>query len=147
MSSSIRITLQPGERIFVNGAVLRVDRKVSMEFLNEVSFLLENHVMQSEDATTPLRQLYFVLQAMLIDPASAEPTLSLFRHMHQGLLASFDSAAILSELKFIDGLVAGSRYFEALKRLRALFPREDAILSKPPERIPGDQPREILACK
>jgi flagellar protein FlbT len=145
----MRISLQPGERIFVNGAVLRVDRKVSVEFLNDVTFLLENHVLQSEDATTPLRQLYYVLQTILIDPANAPHTLVLFRHMHGALLASFDNHAILSEIKFIDGLVGNCRYFEALKRLRALFPLEDAILSPAPkpEKPHFDQSVEMAACK
>lgn len=50
MKSTLRISLKSGERIFVNGAVLRVDRKVAVEFLNDVTFLLENHVLQPEDA-------------------------------------------------------------------------------------------------
>jgi flagellar protein FlbT len=68
MKSSLRISLKAGERIFINGAVLRVDRKVALEFLNDVTFLLENHVLQPEQATTPLRQLYFIVQMMLINP-------------------------------------------------------------------------------
>ena len=46
MKSTLRISLKSGERIFINGAVLRVDRKVAVEFLNDVTFLLENHVLQ-----------------------------------------------------------------------------------------------------
>ena len=44
------------------------DRKVSLEFLNDVTFLLESHVIQVEDTTTPLRQLYFIAQTMLMEP-------------------------------------------------------------------------------
>ena len=65
MKSTLRISLKSGERIFINGAVLRVDRKVALEFLNDVTFLLENHVLQPEDATTPLKQLYFIAQMIL----------------------------------------------------------------------------------
>ena len=72
MKSTLRISLKSGERIFVNGAVLRVDRKVAVEFLNDVTFLLENHVLQPEDATTPLKQLYFIAQMILINPEGAE---------------------------------------------------------------------------
>ena len=57
MKSTLRISLKAGEKIFINGAVLRVDRKVALEFLNDVTFLLENHVLQPEEAKTPLRQL------------------------------------------------------------------------------------------
>jgi flagellar protein FlbT len=143
--SSIHISLHPGERIFVNGAVLRVDRKVSLEFLNDVTFLLENHVIQPDAATTPLRQLYFVLQTTLMDPANKPETLALFRTMHRATLESFTTPSILSELKFIDGLVSSGRVVDALKRLRALFPVEGEILSgKVPART---EPREMAACK
>ena len=56
----MNISLRADEKIYINGAVLRVDRKVSIELLNDVTFLLESHVMQANDATTPLRQIYFV---------------------------------------------------------------------------------------
>ena len=46
----MNITLRAGERFFINGAVIRIDRKASIELLNEVTFLLENHVIQAEEA-------------------------------------------------------------------------------------------------
>jgi flagellar biosynthesis repressor protein FlbT len=64
----MNITLRAGERFFINGAVIRVDRKASIELLNEVTFLLENHVMQPDEATTLVRQIYFAVQIMLMDP-------------------------------------------------------------------------------
>ena len=71
MSRSITLSLRAQERIFVNGAVLKVDRKVSIELMNDATFLLEAHVLQEEQATTPIRRLYFVAQAILIDPENA----------------------------------------------------------------------------
>jgi hypothetical protein len=67
----MNITLRAGERFFINGAVIRIDRKASIELLNEVTFLLENHVMQAEEATTLVRQIYFAVQIMLMDPTAA----------------------------------------------------------------------------
>ena len=43
----MNITLRAGERIYINGAVLRVDRKATLELLNDATFLLETHVMQA----------------------------------------------------------------------------------------------------
>ena len=64
MKSTLKISLKANEKIYINGAVVRFDRKVTLEFLNDVQFLLENHVLQPEDASTPLRQLYFIVQVM-----------------------------------------------------------------------------------
>ncbi|ANK71423.1 flagellar biosynthesis repressor FlbT [Ensifer adhaerens] len=129
MKSTLRISLKSGERIFVNGAVLRVDRKVAVEFLNDVTFLLENHVLQPEDATTPLKQLYFIAQMILINPEGAEQSTAMFRKSIVMLLNCFKNEEILAELKRVDGLVTNGRAFEALKAIRGLYAIEDRILN------------------
>ena len=129
MKSTLRISLKSGERIFINGAVLRVDRKVAIEFLNDVTFLLENHVLQPEGATTPLKQLYFIVQMMLINPEGASQSMIMFKKSITMLLASFANDEILAELKRIDAVVTSGRPFDALKAIRALYPIEERILS------------------
>ena len=129
MKSSLRISLKTGEKIFINGAVLRVDRKVGLEFLNDVTFLLENHVLQPEDATTPLRQLYFIVQMMLINPEGAEQSQAMFKKSVVMLLSCFSNEQILTELKHIDAMVTEGRVFESLKAIRALYKIEEEILN------------------
>jgi flagellar protein FlbT len=129
MKSTLRISLKSGERIFVNGAVLRVDRKVAVEFLNDVTFLLENHVLQPEEATTPLKQLYFIAQMILINPEGAEQSTAMFRKSIVMLLTCFKNEEVISELRRIDGMVTQGRAFDALKAIRGLYPIEDRILN------------------
>jgi flagellar biosynthesis repressor protein FlbT len=130
MRKAFRISLRAGERIFINGAVLRPDRKVSLEFLNDVAFLLESHVILAEETTTPLRQLYFVIQTMLMEPLNAPATRVVFEQSHALLLASFENDEMLDRLGDIGRLVVTNRLYEALKAIRSLFPLEDAILSR-----------------
>lgn len=125
----MHLSLRAGERIYVNGAVLRVDRKVTLELMNDVTFLLEHHVMQPEQATTPLRQLYFVVQIMLIDPVKAEEARALFEKVHRQLAESFQNAAVRAGLERVHDLVSSGKPFEALKTLRVLFPIEDEIIA------------------
>jgi flagellar biosynthesis repressor protein FlbT len=129
MKSTLRISLKSGERIFINGAVLRVDRKVAIEFLNDVTFLLENHVLQPEGANTPLKQLYFIVQMMLINPEGASQSMVMFRKSIIMLLSCFQNDEILAELKRIDAVVTSGRPFDALKAIRTLYPIEEKILS------------------
>ena len=75
MKNTLKISLKPNEKIYLNGAVIRVDRKVTIELLNDVQFLLESHVLQTDEASTPLRQLYFILQVMLMNPTGADEAL------------------------------------------------------------------------
>lgn len=126
MKKAMHLSLRAGERIYVNGAVLRVDRKVTLELLNDAAFLLENQVMQPEQAVTPLRQLYFVVQLMLIEPDQVTPKLELFTKQVLAMLAACQNVEIIQGVSTCTELVAKTRYHEALKTLRALFPIEDA---------------------
>ncbi|SUW38744.1 flagellar biosynthesis repressor FlbT [Brucella abortus] len=130
--TAIRLSLRAGERIFINGAVLRADRKVSLELLNDATFLLENHVLQPEDTTTPLRQLYFAAQMMLIEPAMRKQAGATFAQMLKGMFAMFKDAEILNALKLVDELVHNGRVFEALKTIRAQYPREAELMGAQP---------------
>lgn len=125
----MKISLRAGERIYINGAVLRVDRKVSIELINDVMFLLEGQIMQASDATTAMKQLYFIVQLMLMNPTDIGAPLALYAEHHAALLALCVNRDMLDGLRAIDELVGTSRYFEALKRIRALFPVEQAILA------------------
>lgn len=128
MKGAFKISLKANERIFINGAVVKVDRKTSLEFLNDVDFLLETHVMQASDATTPLRQLYFVVQIIVMSPNDADSARDLFRSNIAALLDTFTNPHILSELKNVDRLVSENRVYDALKTIRALYPHEEQIL-------------------
>lgn len=139
--SSFKVSLKANERIFINGAVIRVDRKTSIEFLNDVQFLLENHVLQASDATTPLRQLYFVVQIIVMSPTDADSARDLFRQNLASLLKTFSNPHILSELKNVDRLVHENKVYEALRTIRNLYPHEAKILKGGTADAPASQPR------
>ncbi|HVP99839.1 MAG TPA: flagellar biosynthesis repressor FlbT [Roseiarcus sp.] len=126
----MQITLRAGERLFINGAVIRIDRKATIELLNDVTFLLENHVMQAKDATTLTRQIYFAVQVMLMDP-SAQPTAApLASSLIQTALSAYTTAEIVAGLRGVAQSLGRGRNFEAMKALRALFSLEDAELNR-----------------
>jgi flagellar biosynthesis repressor protein FlbT len=120
VKTTLKVSLKANERIYVNGAVIRVDRKTSMEFLNDVSFLLENHIMQSKDADTPLKQLYYLVQILLIEPDSGAAVFSLYRSQMNTLLATLSNKEIAAELKNIDRLVHENCLFEAMRTIRRI---------------------------
>jgi flagellar protein FlbT len=148
MTKSFRVWLRPGEKIYINGAVLRADRKVSLEFLNDVTFLLETHVLQAKDTTTPLRQLYFVIQMMLIEPACKAQAQQMFGQLHARLLKTFENQEVLDGLHHVGELMEGGRCFEALKVVRSLFPVEEQVLRPPKlDRMPACIQLEAVPCE
>lgn len=126
MAGGLKITLRAGERLFVNGGVLRVDRKVSIELMNDVIFLLEQHVMKPEDTTTPFKQLYFMIQMMLIDPSLHMKARTMARESVANLLGSISDRILRQGLLDTADLLDNDRPFEALKKVRSLLPHEAA---------------------
>lgn len=124
----MHISLRANEKLYINGAVIRVDRKTSIELMNDATFLLEAHVLLAKDATTPLRQLYFVVQLMLMDPTDIAEPLKMFGSAVNAMLETFEDATILKGIKNVRHLVEKQRYFEALKTIRTLYPIEHAIM-------------------
>lgn len=144
----MQIHLKKDEKIYVNGAVMRIDRKCSLEFLNDVTFLLENHVIQAEAATTPLRQLYFVVQTMLVDPENAAVTVELYWHLSARMQQTLTDPALLAGLRSADERVRAKRNFDALKILRNLFERESALIAAPARPQPAAPVQtEIELCR
>ena len=124
----MRLSLRGGEKVYINGAVLSVDRRVSIELLNDVTFLLETHILQAKDATTPLKQLYFVVQLMLMDPSSSTATRAVFDSMLLAEKAAFEDKTILAALCAVAESIGEERPFDALRELRNLFAHEERIM-------------------
>ena len=130
MKNTLKISWKPNEKIYLNGAVVRVDRKVTLELLNDVQFLLESHVLQIDEASTPLRQLYFILQVLLMNPTGANDACEMFRRSLPLMIASFSDPEISGALKHIDRMVGEGHVYEALKAIRALYPLERQALGE-----------------
>jgi len=125
----MHISLRAGEKIYINGAVLCADRKVSLELLNDATFLLEAHVMKVEDATTPLRQLYFIVQIMLMNPTDTATAHDMFEKSVRMIIDISEHPPLLAGLRSVKALIDLNRVFDALKAIRMLLPIEAEILA------------------
>lgn len=124
------LKLRAGEKLYINGAVIKVERKATIELLNDATFLLEAHVLQPDDANTPLRQLYFVLQTLLMERDSSQETLRLFNEMAAATRQALGAGAAAEGLRGADALVEAGRIFEAMKTIRAMFALETELMIK-----------------
>ena len=128
----MHINLRSGEKLYLNGAVLRADRKVSLELMNDAVFLLEAHVISPDKATTPLRQLYFIVQMMLMCPQDAGQAHRMFATSLEAMTAAYDDPRVREVLAVCAKQVAKERFFDALKGLRGAFALDDALLGRSP---------------
>lgn len=128
---SIRLTLRPHEKLFLNGAVIQVERRSTIELLNDATFLLESHVLQADETDTPLKQLYFAAQIMLIDPVNAAQARGLVLETLENLLRRVNDKTLLSGLYDCVDMMKDNRIFDMLKIIRGFYPREAEILGNP----------------
>lgn len=128
MKKPIMIAVNADEKLYLNGAVVKAIGKCRFEILNEATFLLQQHVIQPEQATTPLRQLYFVIQTTLMDPTLIDMMRGVVLEQVALLQSTFERPAVLEALERVHELVSRGRCFEALKVIRSVYPVEQEIL-------------------
>ena len=71
----LKLSLKPGEKFVLNGAVLaNGDKRTSLVIQNKACVLREKDIMQPEGANTPARRIYLAIMMMYLDgEASEEP--------------------------------------------------------------------------
>ncbi len=131
MMETFILRIKPRQRLFINGAVLRFDRKVSIELLNDAVFLLEQHVLLPGESTTPLRQLYLMVQTMLMAPESRSQAEPVFFQQIENIDKLYNSAALKVGMHLVRQQFASGRLVEVLKTIRRLLPAEAECLTLP----------------
>jgi flagellar protein FlbT len=79
---------------------------------------------------TPLRQLYYILQTMVMEPDGFEAARSVYDDTMQFLPLAFENPTVLAGLRTIRSQVEARSPFAALRTLQTLIPIEDAILGR-----------------
>ncbi len=64
----LKLSLKPGERFVLNGAVLaNGDKRTSLVIQNKACVLREKDIIQPENANTPARRIYLAVMMMYLD--------------------------------------------------------------------------------
>jgi len=69
------------------------------------------------------------MSIMLMSPHDIEEAKAVYREQRRALLTVSENAEILGGLEAIEELIEAKRYYDALRRIRALFDVEQSILS------------------
>ncbi len=126
----LKLTLKPGEKIAVNGAVIvNGDRRTEFVIENQASVLRERDIMRAEEATTPARRVYLPVMLMALDPACRRDLFGEFdRRLTEFAGVVSDSHGLSLCLK-ISAAVANGAYYKALGLCRALIDFESERLT------------------
>ena len=121
---ALKIVLKPGERIIICGAVI-TNGKTTAQLLveNQVPILRQKDIMGENEATSPCRRIYFVIQLMYTDAGN----LAMHHHTYWNLVKDILKAAP-STLPLIDRIndhILNNRHYQALKLARKLIEYEE----------------------
>ena len=119
---SLKINVKSGERILINGSVIvNAGRDTSLVFETPTKFLLERDVMPMQEANSPAKRIYFILQMLYIFPEDKE-RLVLFEKLLLSFIEAAPSCLIIA--KEMAKQVSQKQFFKALKMGRQLIELE-----------------------
>lgn len=132
--SGLVLKLGPRERVLVNGAVIENgERRSRLSILTPNANILRlRDAIRPDEVNTPVRRVCYIAQLVLSGDAPEEQARhQLLRGIEQlsQALTDADSRIVLGEAT--EAVVEGD-FYRALKRLRALLPREERLLAASP---------------
>jgi flagellar protein FlbT len=131
----LKLKLSAHERLVVNGAVLvNGDYRTTLLVRNFSHIMREKDVLQEADANTPTKRLYFLVQAMLMQPPPPATLMATYRTAHHQLTAAYVRPDNLATLQEVDALVGEGDYYKALVKLHPLIAYEAELLHVPTHR-------------
>lgn len=132
----LKISLKPGEKIAINGAVIvNGGRRGSLIVQNKASILRERDIMQQADVTTPARRIYFPVMMMYLDESEHAEYYTEFSARMSEFMEAIASPHMLKECVEISKEVINGNYYSALRLCWNLIETEREILGDESERL------------
>ena len=129
--SGLVLKLGPKERVLINGAVIENgDRRSRLSIVTPNANILRlRDAIHPEEVNTPVRRVCYIAQLVLSGDADPEEAkLQLLRGIEQ-LSQALTDADSRAHLTAATEAVLEAQYYQALKALRGLLPREDRLLA------------------
>lgn len=120
----LKITLRDGEKVVVNGAVLRAAGRTTIWLENDASILRGREVMKPEEADTPARRLYFACMMAYLDPDRIKEHQQSVLHLLGDLLSVFENPAAKGSCAAFAHEVAQGNFYRALTECREIIKYE-----------------------
>jgi len=130
---ALKITLKPGERMIIGGAVLANGSSTSCDLVieNKTPILRQKDILTEEKADSPCRRIYYAIQLMYID----EHNMAAYHKVYWDLVKDIVRAAP-STVVLIDSIsehILQRQYYQALKLTKRLIEYEQEAI----ERVSG----------
>lgn len=128
----LKLSLKPGEKFVLNGAVVENgDRRATLILQNRASVLREKDIMHEGEVNTPARRIYFPVMMMYLDQGRDGPYYDEFVLRMTEFMSVIKNPEVLAECVGVSRDVMAGEYYKALLKCRTLMAYEG-------ERLGGD---------
>ncbi len=120
------IDLKPKEKILIGDAVITNDGQRSrLHIAGDAAIMREKDVMQEEDANTPCKKIYFLIQCMYLARSPKE-----YHDKYFKMVKEIQDAAPSCTIFFIqiNEEILNDHYYKALKLAKQLIEHESELL-------------------
>ena len=125
----LKISLRPHERIVIAGAVISNGEKRSeLVIENQVPILREKDLLREDEADTPCRRIYYVVQLMYFDEENLKSHHANYWELVKDVLAAAPSMTVYVDR--ISECLIGNRYYQALRIAREMIEYEKEVLNR-----------------
>ena len=125
---SLRVELKPFERIVIGGSVItNSEARTSFLVDGEAPILREKDILTAETANTPVKRIYLCVQMMYLEDDIPKYQ-DLYMTFVRDVLEAMPSSRI--EIEAASNEILSGSLYKALRVIRKLMKREDALLSR-----------------
>lgn len=127
---TLRISLRDGEKMIVNGAVLRAAGRTDLVVENRAALLRGREVMSPDEANTPARRLYFACMMAYIENDGLSAYQDQIVVLLRELMGAMENGEAKSVCARFANRVATGEFYPALSECRALIQYEAEALAR-----------------
>jgi len=133
----LKLSLKPGEKFVLNGAVLaNGDKRTSLVLQNKACVLREKDILKPENATTPARRVYFPIMMLYLEPDDSETHYTEFALRMTEFMGAIRNRDALAACLEISRQVMAGAYYRALMLCKKLFEFEGERLNYVTQGLP-----------
>ncbi len=125
---TLKLSLKPGEKFVVNGAVLiNGDKPASFIVENQVTVLRDRDMLQAADATTPAKRIYYAILMLYQGQDGAERYYDAFVQEMSAFMHDITDGETLNLCVAISRDVLVGHTYKALIKCHTLFDSEQPV--------------------
>jgi len=127
---ALKITLKPGERMIIGGAVLTNGSSASCDLVieNKTPILRQKDILTEEKANSPCRRIYYTIQLMYIDENNLAAYHKIYWDLVKDLVRAAPSTVVL--IDSISEHILKRQYYQALKLSKRLIEYEQEAIAR-----------------